>query len=168
MFREGVFKSHRQELLLTTAAGGTPTAQGVIGPVPEGFCWYLEVVAFTVIGNSHTASFDLAVTPDNGSLPAQASWDHQGLVWTLGAAVRGSENAGHAIYVPPSHFVHAYFSGGTLAAADVCSATFQVAVHELNPRWLQSKEEVERELASHERYPAHEVAEVATAGKRAV
>lgn len=169
MFRDGVFRGHRQENLVAVAAGGTPTAQAVLGPVPEGYAWYLEVITFAVIGNSHTAVFDLAVTPDNGSLPAQATWDHQGAVLTVTpAAVRGTSPNAVPIYVPPAHYVHAYFSGGTLAAGDVATVALQIATHELNPLFLQSREEIERELASHERRPAHEVVEVATASRRAV
>lgn len=169
MHREGVFRNHRLDSLALVAAGGTPVAQGVLGPVSEGYCWYIEVIAFTVVGNAHTALIDVAVTPDSGPLPAQATWDHQGLVWTTtAAAIRNSENAGHAIYVAPGHFVHAVLAGGTLAAGDAATVTFQIAVHELNPRFLMTREEEELVREAHERLPQHVVAEVATAGRRAV
>lgn len=173
MHREGVFTHHRLDTLPGLAAGGTPTAQVVLGPVPEGFCWYIEGIGFAVVGNSHTAAVDVAVTPDGGTLPAQASWDHAGLVWkfdsgTAIAAIAGSSKMLTPIYMGPGHFAHAYFSGGTLAAGDAVTVTFQVAVHELNPRFVLSPEEIEQVARSHERYPAHEIAEVATAGERAV
>lgn len=168
MLRQGLFDHHRLEPLALVAAGATPTAQGVLGPVPEGYAWYLEQVAYTVAGNSHTAAMDLAVAVDGGPLPAQASWDHAGLVWTTAAAVRASMNPGLAIFVPPGHFVHAYLSGGTLAAGDTAVVTFQVAVHQLDPRFVMSPEDARAVAESHERLPVHEVAEVATAGRRAV
>jgi hypothetical protein len=170
MHREGVFVRHRLDTLALLAAGGTPLAQGVIGPVPEGYCWYIEAIGFSVVGNSHTAVPLVAVTPDGGPLPAAASWDGQGLVWTPSgvAAVRGSENAGHALYVGPGRFAHAVLLPGTLAAGDAATFTFQVAVHELNPRFLMSREEADLVREAHERLPEHPVAEVATAGERAI
>lgn len=168
MLREGIFDHHRLEVLLATAAGGTPIAQTVLGPVPEGYAWYLEQVAYTIVGNNHTAALDVAVTPDGGTLPAQATWDHQGLVWTLAAAVRGSMQPGIAVYVAPGHFAHFYASGGTLAASDVLSVTCQVAAHQLDPHYLMTPEDRRAIAASHEHQVAHEVAEVATAARRAV
>jgi hypothetical protein len=167
MHREGLFDSHRLDSLLMTADASNTAQKVLVGP-GEGYCWYLEVISFTVVGNSHTAAFDVAVTPDNGALPAQATWDHQGLVWTLAAAVRGSENAGSAIFVPPSHFVHFYAAGGTLAQGDVVSVTTQVAVHQLDPHFLTSPEDRAAIRAAHERLAEHQVAEVAIAGRRAV
>ena len=169
MFRQGLFDHHRLDTLAMLAAGGTPVAQKVLGPVPEGYCWYVEVIGFSVVGNSHTALLDVAVTPDGGDLPAQATWDHQGLVWTVPtAAVRASENAGHAIYVAPGHFIHAYASGGTLAANDPVAVTFQIAVHQLDPQFLMSPEDRAAVRQAHERLAEHQVAEVATAHRRAV
>lgn len=165
--RQGLFDHHRLDTLALVAAGGTPVAQKVLVGPSEGYCWYLEVLAFSVVGNSHTAAMDVAVTPDNGDLPAQAAWDHAGLVWTLAAAVRGSENAGSPIYVPPSHFVHFYASGGTLAAGDVVTVTAQAAVHQLDPQYLMSPEDRKQVLAAHEKLGA-ELTHVATAGRRAV
>lgn len=167
MFREGLFDHHRLDSTLIPANASAVAQRAVPGP-GEGYCWYLEVISFTVVGNSHTAAFDVAITPDQGDLPAQATWDHQGLVWTLAAAVRGSENAGSPIYVPPSHFVHFYAAGGTLASGDVVGVTYQAAVHQLDPAYLTTPEDRAAIRASHEHLAKHQVAEVATAGRRAV
>jgi hypothetical protein len=152
--REGLFDHHRLENLALVAAGGTPIAQAVLGPVPEGYAWYLEQAAYTVVGNSHTAAIDLAVTPDGGALPAQATWDHQGLVWTTAAAVRGSMQTGLAIYLGPGHFLHVYLSGGTLAAGDAATVTLQVAVHQLDPHFLMSPDDTVQVKEAHERMAA--------------
>lgn len=168
MLRQGLFDHHRLDSVSMTAAGGTPTAQATLGMVPEGYAWYIENFAFSVVGNSHTAAIDVAATVDNGPLPAQALWDHQGLLDTFTAAVRGSQNNASAWYVPPAHFLRAYASGGTLAAGDVVVVTFQVAVHQLNPRAFMSPEDRAQVMAAHEREPEHLFADSATAARRAV
>lgn len=168
MLREGLFDHHRREVLSMTAAGGTPTAQGTLGMVPEGYAWYVENFAYSVVGNSHTAAMDIAVSVDNGPLPAQALWDHAGLVDTFAAAVRGSQNNGVAWYVPPGTFLRAYASGGTLAAGDVVVVNFQIAVHQLNPRAFMSPDDQAQVAAAHQRQPEHLFAESAVAARRAV
>ncbi len=167
--REGLFDHHRLDTFAMVAAGGTPVAQKAwVGPA-EGYCWYIEVAAFCVVGNSHNALFDLAVTPDQGDLPTQALWDHQGLAWTVRTAtIAASRDNAAAIYVPPSHFIRAYASGGSLAAADAVTVTLQVAVHQLDPQYMMSPEDRSAVRAAHERLAEHQVAEVATAGRRAV
>ena len=168
MLREGLFDHHRLDSVSMTAAGGTPTAQAILGMAPEGYAWYVENFAYSVVGNSHTALMDVAATIDNGTLPAQATWDHQGLLDTFAAGVRGSQNNGSAWYVPPGHFLRAYASGGTLAAGDVVVVTFQIAVHQLNPRAFMSPEDQAQVRAAHERAPEHLFAESAVAARRAV
>jgi hypothetical protein len=153
------------------AAGGTPVAQKAYGPVPQGYEWYVEIVAYSVTGNSHTAAFDLAVGPDNGDLPAQATWDHAGMVWTSPALVRNSENTGPPFFMDVGEFIHAYASGGTLAAADVVVVTYQIAVYEKEPLWGLLTPEERAELAADRerlRETAPIVAESAVAGERAV
>lgn len=168
--REGLFDHHRRDSISMLAAGGTPVAQKILGPCPEGYCWYLESVAFSVVGAAHNALFDLAVTPDGGDLPPQASWDHQGLAWTVQTAViAASMNNTAAVFVPPAHFAHAYASAGSLAAGDVVTVTYQVAVHQLDPAHLfMSPEDRQAVREAHERLAEHQVAESAVAGRRAV
>lgn len=174
MFREGVFDHTRRDNVSGIAAGGTPIAVVAFGPASEGYCWYLENVGWSVVGNSHNALLDLAVTPDqlNVSPPAQAAWDHAGLVDTFTtAAVRGSRNYPSALKIPAGHFLIAYFAGGSIAAGDAVTLSLQVAVHELNPRYLMSPEDQERVRREHENEPAPHAAVVglpAVSGERAV
>lgn len=167
MLREGMFDHHRLDAVSAVAAGGTPLAQLSLGPVPQGYVWYIENIAFSVLGNAHTAAVDVAITPDDVVLPAQASWDHAGLVWTLAAAIRGSVQPGLPFYAQAGHFVHLVAAGGTLAAADVVVATFQVAVHQLNPAAFMSPEDRQAVRAAHE-HPNSGLVESAVAGRRAV
>lgn len=167
MLREGLFDHHRLDPRLMTAAGGTPTAQDALGPVPEGYAWYIENIAWSVVGNSHNALLDFAVTVDNGQLPTQALWDHAGLIATFtSAAIRGALQPGLPFYVPPNHFIRAYAAGGSLAAGDVVAVTYQIAVHQLNPRQMMSPDDIAQARAAHQ-HPTAEVSETAVAGRRA-
>ena len=161
--------------ILLPAADATPAAQKAYGPCPQEYEWYLENIAYSVIGNTHTANLDLAVTPDGGSLPAQATWDHQGLVWTnavTGAAnIRQSYNVSGAIYVPSGWFLHAFASagGGSFAQGDVVSVTFQWRVEEKEALLgLLSPQERAQLAAEHEARGMGEVTHTAVAEERAV
>lgn len=171
MHREGIFESHRLDpvTVLAAAVGGSPQAEAKLGPVPQGYAWYLENVAYSITGSSHTAALDLVITPDDTSQPANAVWDHAGLVWTTPAAVRGFSGPGAAYYAGPGHWIHAVASGGTLANGDVLTVTFQVAVHQLDPS-LGISSPVDqmqaRHAAAHHAGP-QEDGDVATAGRRA-
>jgi hypothetical protein len=151
MFREGIFDHHRRDVIALLAAGGTPTAVATLGPCPEGYSWYVENAAYNVNGNAHTAQVDIAVLADNGILPAQATWDHAGMVWTNAAAVRASIAPGVAWYCPANHWLVAYAYGGSLAAADTGTVTFQIAVHELDVRLgLMDPQDARQVRAAHE------------------
>lgn len=166
--RQGLFDHHRLDTILIScnAAG---VAQKAYGPASEGYCWYLELVTFSVIGNSHTTICDVAVTPDNGDLPAQSTWDHDGLIWTQAAAViAASQSFEPAVFVDQSHFLHAYGFGGTMVSGDVLQATFQVAVHQLDPQHWMSPEDRNQVREAHERLAEHQVAASAVSGRRAV
>lgn len=157
------------------AADATPAAQKAYGPCPQDYEWYIENVAYAVIGNSHTANLDLAITPDGGNLPAMASWDHQGLVWTspvAGAAqVKDAYNVSGPWYVPSGWFIHAVASagGGTFAQNDVIVVTFQIRVEEkIALMGLLSKEERAELAAEHQSRGMGEVTLTAVAEERAV
>lgn len=168
MLREGLFDHHRTDTLALVAAGNPVLAQAAFGPVPEGYAWYVELATYLIAGNSHTAIAALAVTPDNGALPAFASWDGQGLKATNPAATLGSWSLPLPIYVPPSHFLRVILVAGTIVAGDTATATFQTAVHQLNPRAFMSPDDQAQVAAAHQRAPEHLFAESAVASRRAV
>lgn len=171
MFRDGLFDHHRRDAVavVAAAAGGQPLGQGLIGPVPMGYAWYVEFATFLVVGNSHTAIAVLAVTPDNGALPSLAGWDGYGASSFSGAAaVSGAIPLALPLYVPEGHWLRAILIPGTLANGDAATVTLQTAVHQLDPMLgLMSAEDRLELYASHERVGA-DVAETATAGRRAV
>lgn len=154
--REGLFEHHRLDPVTLVAAtlGAGPVAQGILGPVPQGYTWYIESVAFSVAGANHTAEYNMAVTVDDPPLPASAVWDRAGLELVIPAAIRGSSPPGIAWYAQAGHFIRHYLSGGTLAAGDVVTVTTQIAVHQLDPHFLMSPEDAAQVKSAHERMSA--------------
>ncbi len=148
----GTFHHYERPSVSAVADAGA-VAQKAIGPVPEGFVWYVEIVGYVVIGNSHTAVIAAAISPDNGPLPAQATWDGAGMVWTtLTAAIRNSENTGPPFFLDSGEYLRAILSGGTLAQGDVVTVTYQIRVNEKEPVWgLLTPEERAELAAAHER-----------------
>ena len=168
MLREGLFSHHRRDFLSLAASGTPVTAQGSIGPVPEGYAWYIEAWAYTVLGTSHTALLALAVTPDNGTIPPPTTWDYAGVIsGSASAAFFATLIPGNPIYVPPAHFIRPYLWGGTLAAADVVNFNLQASVHQLDPPVLMSPEDRRQAAASHQHLDSGLV-ETAVAARRAV
>lgn len=171
MYREGLFEHHRRDALaiVAAAAGGQPLGQGVLGPCPEGYAWYVELAAFQVVGAAHNAIVALVVTPDNGPLPSFAGWDGYGLQAVSGAAASfGSFPLQLPLYVPPGNFLRAIVQGGTLANGDAVTVSVQTAVHQLDlGLGLMSPEDRAQVLAAHEHVGAP-LAQTAVAENRAV
>ncbi len=153
MYRAGFFDHHTPDLYASAvAATAAPVAQDFLGPVPQGYCWYLE--AWTShIGAAHTAVCELAVSPTQ-QLPAiSANWDRGNRLWFSGAAAADfSPLAGYALYIPEGYYLIAYWTagGGTLVAGDTCLLTTQIAWHQLSVKGFMSPEDIEQARASHE------------------
>src|SRR5215469_4969627 len=156
MLREGLFDHHRRDSipLLVAAAGGQPLAQALYGPVPEGYAWYIELAGFLVVGNSHTAAAILAASPDNTNVPSLAAWDGAGLQAQVPAATSGAWSLPLPMYLGPGHWARVLLAGGTLANGDAATATFQTAVHQLDPRYMMSPEDTAQVKRAHERAEA--------------
>jgi hypothetical protein len=157
MYREGIFEGHRLDTVLVTY-GAANVAQGQLGPVPQGYAWYVENFAHAILGNSHTCALEVAITPDDTTLAVNASWDSAGLVWVSGSGaspvVRNSIQPGIAWRIGPGHWLHWQAHAGTGVQGDVLSATAQVAVHVLDPQYLMTPEDAREVMAAHERVNA--------------
>jgi hypothetical protein len=155
--REGLFDHHRLDPLTMVAAavGGAPVAQAFIGPVPQGYAWYVENIGFAVAGDTHTAELDVAVLVDDGASLGTAAWDRAGMVaGSFTAAKRGTIQPGIAIYVPAGHVVRFYAVPGTLANGDAVTVTCQSAVHQLDPHFIMSPDDALQVKSAHERMSA--------------
>jgi len=97
----------------------------VLGPVPTGYCWYVERV--TSRGSSSgTPSCEIAVAVAD-RLPA--AWDRVGRQDWTGAANNDVGDQVQPIYVGPGFFLIAYWSAAN--QGDQFTLSTQISVHEL-------------------------------------
>lgn len=158
--REGLFLNHRLESLAipTASLNGIVQGQAFLGPVPQGYCWYVENFAAMTVGSTRQNVAIWAVTVDDGPLGGRAggfpAWDGQGLTMIFGAAVAQSFANALPTFLGPGHVLHALVGNlggnGTLNAGDVVTVTNQIAVHQLDPSYMMSREDARQVLRAHE------------------
>lgn len=159
--REGIFDHHVAMLGASAVANSAGVAKAGYGPVPEGYCWYIErysahcptsaavAAVFVVLGATGTAAIDPSYRADFQT--------------TTGGDVVG--DAFHAIYLPPGYHFVMQWTGA--ANADVCTASIQYAVHQLDPGHMMTRQDIRQIQASHE-HAGSPVTETATAHRRAI
>lgn len=146
--REGLFVGHRFDYPVAKAATIAALVQGEarLGPVPQGYAWYAEDVAFMTSGG-HFCTVLLAVTIDDGPLGGGggiAAWDGQGLENEAVNTFTNFSNAPTGLYIPQGHVLHLSASNlvnGNLANNDQVVFTVQTAVHQLDPHYMMSEED---------------------------
>ncbi len=160
MYRQGVFEIHRPMEGRGGVASSAGIAKASYGPVPEGYCWYIErysvhcptaaavAAVFVTQGATGTAAIDPGYRADYTTAGADAVGD-----------------AFHAIYVPAGYHFTVQWTGAT--SGDACTASCQIAVHQVDPMNNMSRQDVRQVQAAHE-HAATPLTEVATAGRRAI
>ena len=160
MHRLGIFERHIPMEGKTASANSSGVAKVGYGPVPEGYCWYIErysvhcptaaavAAVFVTLGATGTAAVDPSYRTDYTTAGADAVGD-----------------AFHAIYVPAGYHLVIQWTAAT--SADVCTASIQYAVHDLNPMQNMSQHDIHLVNESHE-HLSSPLVESATAQKRAV
>ena len=164
MHREGIFQTHIPALGATATASSAGVAKMRWGPVPEGYCWYIErysgycptaaatAAVFVVLGSTGTAAVDPSYQMDSTIMAAAQT------------SVVGDAN--QPIYVPAGYHFVFQFTGAT--SGDKCVGSIQHAVHQLDPRvGNMSSADVHQLQLAHQHNTAP-LTDVATAGKRAV
>lgn len=128
MWREGILDHTETELYITAqAASNGTTAQGYLGQVPMGYCWYIERLSAFSLTSSTTAKLEVAVqsAPTIG-LP----WDRGSREDYTNTPANDIADENNSIYVPEGYFFVAYWTG--LNNSDVVLLGTQIAVHLLN------------------------------------
>jgi hypothetical protein len=141
---------------------GVANAAGVAtcfyGPTPEGYVWYVERLSSHA--PTQATTLQVFASPDSTNTDPGYRADFSG------AAADAISDETNPIYVPAGYYL--VFRWAAATAGDVCVAAVQIAVHQLNPQYLMSPEDRVAVREAHERLAEHQVAEVATAGRRAV
>ena len=160
MYRQGVYEYHVPMLGATATANASGIAKAGYGPVPEGYCWYIErysvhcptsgavAAVFVAQGSTGTGAVDPSYRTDYTTAGADAVGD-----------------AFHAIYVPSGYHLVIQWTAAT--SGDLCVASIQYAVHQLNPNVIGSRQDALQEHAAHQHLTSP-LTHVATAGERAV
>jgi hypothetical protein len=160
MHRQGIFDHHVPMLGSTGTATSAGVAKAGYGPVPEGYCWYIErysvhcptsgavAAVFVVLGATGTGAIDPGYRAD---------------YTTAGADAVGDANS--AIYVPAGYHFVVQWTAAT--SGDVCTASIQYAVHQIDPSHMNSPQDLRQMAAAHQ-HAAAELNGTAVAGRRAV
>ena len=157
MFREGIFDHHRPMEGKVAVANASGVATTFYGPVPEGYAWYVERLS------THAPTTNTACSI---FVSAEASTSDPGFRADFTAVADDIADEVNPIYLPAGYYLVVRWTGAT--SGDTCTASAQIAVHQLNPALFMSPEDRAQVREAHERQPQHELVEVATAHRRAV
>lgn len=128
MFRKGMFDHVKSDLYISAAASAAGIAQGALGPVPPGYCWYVERMntkAVTAATGVRLEVFVTATSPLTGYTATVGSRvGRQDLSVTAENDV-ADENA--AIFVGEGYYLVALWTG--LQSGDPVTLATQIAVH---------------------------------------
>lgn len=141
-------------MTISVVSGGT-TAQGFLGPVPPGYCWYVE--KWTAFGNhaSTAPTLELFVLTSQ-TVPAATTATvgdragRQDLTLLANNAVMLSDNP---IYVGENYYLVAFWS--TVSQNDIMQATFQIATHQISDLHGITTEQDLAQIESHPTLVAH-------------
>jgi hypothetical protein len=129
MWRAGIYDHTEPGMTITATANATGIAQGFLGPVPAGYCWYLERWTTFSSGGTSSSLLGLYVLTTN-AMPAQFSatfGDRAGRQDLSLSAANDAADLNSPIYIPEGYYLVAFWTG--FNSADVAQLSTQVAVH---------------------------------------
>lgn len=117
---------------INAAVNASGLANGFLGPVPEGYCWYVErLTCWSNSSNNSTGILEIFVlqsqTPPNDN-SRQGRQD----VAVGNVVQNGVSDERSPIYVPAGHFLVASWS--LLNSADQVALSCQIRVHKLHAK----------------------------------
>lgn len=143
--RAGFFDHHEPlQTISVSALNASGNGQGFLGPVPQGYCWYIENVTMRV---PNQGVLDMIISPTQ-KVPAGTAWDFSGRFDLFAAATDDARNYASPIYVGPGMYIVASVTGGT--QNDTPTISLQIAVHQLNPAFMTSPEDARQIQAAHQ------------------
>ena len=143
--RAGLYDHHVPMQGLTVNANASGIATAAYPPVPEGYAWYIERYSVHCPTSAAVASVNVilgvvSAVAANAALDSSARADFT----TNGKDSVGDANS--AIYVPPGYSLVIQWTAAT--SGDICIASIQYAVHELEPRRFMSPEDLRQVQAA--------------------
>lgn len=161
--RAGLYDHHVPMQGVTVLANTSGIATAVYGPVPEGYAWYIERYSVHCPTSAAIASVNVILGPVN-AVAANAALDSSARAdyTTTGKDLVGDSNS--PIYVAPGYSLVIQWTAAT--SGDICIASIQYAVHELEPRRFMSPED-QRQVAAAGQHATGPVTQTATAERRA-
>lgn len=161
--RVGLYNHHVPMQGLTVTANTSGIATAAYSPVPEGYAWYIERYSVHCPTSASIASVNVILgtvsqVAANAALDTSARADYT----INGKDAVGDSNS--AIYVAPGYSLVIQWTAAT--SGDICIASIQYAVHELEPRKFMSPEDL-RQVAAAGQHATGPVTQTATAEYRA-
>ena len=125
----GYHHSTRSDQYIAATVASNGTATGFLGPVPEGFCWYVErLTAHSNTANSTTGKLEVYVQPFQAAPNDASKRGRQD--FAIGTAVQDSASDENSpIYVGPGDYLVAVWSA--LTSGDLVSLSAQIRVHKI-------------------------------------
>ena len=164
MYRAGVYDHHVPMQSATATANAAGLAKAAWGYVPEGYCWYIERYS----GHCPTAATTVAVFVALGATGPSAAVDpgYQADYTKLGTGITDVVgDANQPIYVPAGYHFVFQWTGAT--SGDLCVASIQYSVHQIDSNIIGTPQDALQEHAAHQSHTSP-LTQVATAGERAV
>ena len=146
----GVYDHTRTDQQISATVGSAGTASGALGPVPEGFCWYIE--RETCQSNTAATTGALLEVFVSTAQTGPVSPDKTGLQdASVGASVAENVSDNQSpIFLEAGKFLVAQWSG--LTQNDLVRYTAQIRVHQL----LRSAGEKQRPIEPEKPVEHHE------------
>lgn len=131
----GYFHNYRNEDIIRAAFGSDSNAQGSLGPVPQGYCWYIEryttrVATTAGVITAATPLCEVAVLSDQ-AVSVIGTWDRAGRQdYTANGKNDISDNES-PLYAGPGQYLVAVWT--TANSGEIAVLSCQIRVHQLEP-----------------------------------
>lgn len=155
MYRAGFHSHTAPGMSILATANSSGIAQGFLGPVPPGYCWYVE--RMTTWSNTAQTSPKVEVfVIQDSQIPSTYTatvGDRSGRQDLSLTAANDISDEKSAIYVPETYCLVAFWTG--LTSGDLAQLTAQVAVHQLSPEYSMTRRDI-RAVQTWEQEAEHE------------
>ena len=140
----GYHVATRPDQYIAATVASTGLANGFIGPCPEGYCWYVDRITCYSNDTATTGVLEL-YSQSTGNVPNDTSKQGRQDVALGSVVLNGVSDENQPIYVGPSYFLVASWSG--LTSGKLVALSAQIRWHKL---------ETGHEHRTHGSHPLHD------------